>query len=1151
MITPDIDNTGHILKPVKTREVRLPDGTFVARSVFDNNYIDYVIHNDSNASTVDKFFEAITEKFEIILNYEVERKTNVKSNTFLVCIFNNINDVTMQYVFKTQNSNIFNSSEVEVHVQDQFAQLFAEISNRELNGSGWNLFAIQFCEIRISKVNYLPGGDFTIKIPKWISDKKATVNVSYKLGQCFKYCILVHHALSNGCDIKDGHKFEHLYNFNIRFPVRIGDLSKFCTLNNLSLNVLGLQKNKIFYPLFVCRKEKARHINLLYLENSFGAHYVYIKNLSRLLSSQVSKRNGAKFFCNSCLLFFHSQERLDVHKKRCDNEKIARVILPKAKTFYRFKKFEAIQLSPLICSFDMESLLLPIASCAPQPDASFTNNTHLHTPLSFGAFLHSNLSGDDVKDFELGYFGFVSRDEVELEDELVRYFIRLAAAGREFFSRNHKIKMTNIDYENFRNATHCHICGEKFDCMADKVKDHLHYSYSGASNFRGAAHAKCNILLRQQKFVPIYTQNIGRYDYHHMIKAFSRYNLKIKLIPHTTETVVSFSVYINHFELRFLDSLRLLSASLDTLSKSLPNELFYETKKQFPPPLFEFLSQKGPFPYTFMSDYSALDHKTLPERHFFDNDLSGEKISDEDFDRAKKIWVLANCKTMEDYLKVYQSSDSFILHDILTHVRKIFWDKFSLDACFFLSLPHLSMNCMLKYTGIKIELFSEGMCEEFSMVTSCIYGGMAQSNTRFVEAGGDKHLFLTDCTSLYPHTYGSRPMPVGGYKFVAVDLYEWTQVDAYGSKGYLLEVDLHYPVGTHDYLNCLPPLSEHRKPDGCTTLRMLNDLTPKTNYVVSLPLLQLAIKLGAVCTKIWRVLEFDQKNFLGDFVKIMAGWRKNAKSEFESGYYKLFLNGIFGKLIENLFKRRNMYLVNDPKHLEKLLRKGNFVERHIYNFRDCQMVFVELAKSVVTYDRPLLMGSQILSLSKVLMLEFWYFVLKKNLEQLTLAIFDTDGLCASFISKNPIEDLKKIRHWCDFSSLPEDHPLYSKDNSKEFGYFKDEAQGKKILGICSPRTKVYAIRFENAPTVKKLKGIKKSYVKSSILYDDYKDCVLHKTKKYAQFKNIIANGHNLYTANINKLALEGTDRKRFVCPDGIHTLAFGHYKINEIESGLL
>jgi hypothetical protein len=35
------------------------------------------------------------------------------------------------------------------------------------------------------------------------------------------------------------------------------------------------------------------------------------------------------------------------------------------------------------------------------------------------------------------------------------------------------------------------------------------------------------------------------------------------------------------------------------------------------------------------------------------------------------------------------------------------------------------------------------------------------------------------------------------------------------------------------------------------------------------------------------------------------------------------------------------------------------------------------------------------------------------------------------------------------------------------------------------------------------------------------------------------------------LALEGTDRKRFVCPDGIHTLAFGHYKINEIESGLL
>lgn len=1145
MIVPDIDNTAHILTPLETRETVLPNGTIVARSVFNNNYVDYVIHNDSNAKTFEAFFESITNKFEQILEYEVEKKINVKSNTFLVCIFNNINDVTMQYIFKTQNSNIFNSSEVEVHVQDQFAQLLAEISNRELQGSGWNLFSIQYCEIRISKVNYLPGGNISVKIPKWISDKKATVNVSYKSGQCFKSCILIHHALSVGCKIKDCYKFEHLFNFNIKFPVQIGDLRKFCTLNNLSLNVLGLQKHKIFYPLFVCRKEKTKHINLLYLENSSRAHYIYIKNLSRLLSSQVSRRNGAKYFCNACLLFFHSQERLDVHQKKCQNEKIARIILPKGKSFYSFKKFDAVQLSPLCCVFDMESLLLPLASCAAKPNSSFTNHTHLHSPLSFGAFLHSNLNDADVKHFELGYFGFVSRNEVELEDELVHYFVRLAAAGKEFFSRNYKIKMTKADFVSFRNATHCHICCEKFESESEKVKDHIHFINSLDSNYRGAAHSKCNILLKQQKFIPIYTQNIGRYDYHHMIKAFSRHNLKIKLIPHNTDTVVSFSIFINYFELRFLDSLRLLSASLDTVSKSLPNELYIETKKHFSPQLFDLLCYKGPFPYTFMSDYSALDHDRLPDRHFFDNDLSNEKISDKDFERAQKIWVLGDCKTMEDYLKYYQESDCLILYDILMYVRKIFWDKFSLDACFFLSLPHLSMNCVLRFTGIKIELFNEDMCEEFSMVKSCVYGGIAQSNTRFVEASGDTHLFLCDCTSLYPHTYGSRPMPVGGYKFVAENLHDWNQVDPYGPKGYLLEVDIFYPKEVHQYLNCLPPLSEHRKPDGCTTIRMLNDLTNKTNYVVSLPLLQLAIKLGAVCTKIYRVLEFNQKNFLSDFVKIVAEWRKNAKSDFESNYFKLFLNSFSGKTYENLSKRKLIYLCNDPKQLERYLRKGNFLDRYIYEFRDCQMVFVELAKGVVKYDRPILVGSQILSLSKVIMLEFYYFVLKKNLKQLCLTIFDTDGLCASFESKNPIEDLSKIKDYCDFSTLPKDSPLYDTSHAKEFGYFKDEAKGKKILGICSPRTKVYAIQFENAPEMKKLKGINKSFVQSSIFYEDYKNCVLNKTKKYAQFKNIIANGHNLYTANISKLALEGTDRKRFICADGIHTLAWGHHEIDK------
>lgn len=761
---PDINNTTNILKPVETVEKQLPDGTIVARSVFNNNYVDYLIHNDGDIKTFEAFFEEITKKFESVLEYELTSKKNIKSNTFLVCIFNNINDVTMQYIFKTQNSNIFNSSDIEVHVQDQFVQLLAEISNRELQGSGWNLFSIQFCEIRISKVTYLPGGDHGIKVPKWISDKKATVNVEYSNGECFKLCILAHHALSVGSKIKDSKKFENLYNFNLSFPVRIGDLSKFCTLNNLSLNVVSVGKDKLFFPLFVCKKEKKNHINLLYLENDHCAHFIYIKNLSRLLSTQVSRRHGAKFFCNSCLLFFHTQERLDVHKFHCQNEKVARIVLPKGKKYFYFKKFEAAQLSPLYAVFDMESLLKNISRCSPNPNSSYTTHTQLHVPLSFGIYLHSHLDPVELQNFEMGYFGFVSRDEIELEDELVHYFIRLGAAAKEFFSRNCKIKMTNADRENFKRATHCHICDKIFDCESDKVRDHMHYLAHSESNYRGAAHSRCNVLLKQQKFLPIFTQNIGRYDYHHMIKAFSRHKLNVKLIPHTTETIISFSIYYNNFEIRFLDSLKFLHSSLDALSKSLPIDLYYETKKHFSPELFALLTTKGPFPYSFMADYSALDHTALPERCFFDNDLTGEKITDSEFERAMQIWDSGNCKTMEDFLDIYQKSDCLILNDIYAKVRNIFWDKFKLDACFFLSLPHLSINCLLKHTGARIELISEEMSEAFSLIKSNIYGGIAQSNTRFVEPveNDDVHLFLTDCTSLYPFIYGTYPICLTG-----------------------------------------------------------------------------------------------------------------------------------------------------------------------------------------------------------------------------------------------------------------------------------------------------------------------------------------------------------------------------------------------------
>ena len=46
--------------------------------------------------------------------------------------------------------------------------------------------------------------------------------------------------------------------------------------------------------------------------------------------------------------------------------------------------------------------------------------------------------------------------------------------------------------------------------------------------------------------------------------------------------------------------------------------------------------------------------------------------------------------------------------------------------------------------------------------------------------------------------------------------------------------------------------------------------------------------------------------------------------------------------------------------------------------------------------------------------------------------------------------------------------------------------------------------------------------------------------------NVIhSHSHNIYTEKINKVAHSGDDDKRIILEDGIHTLALGHFKIEE------
>jgi hypothetical protein len=793
-------------------------------------------------------------------------------------------------------------------------------------------------------------------------------------------------------------------------------------------------------------------------------------------------------------------------------------------------------------------MLLPISSANACPDASFANFIQLHEAVSYGVYVYSHLPPLLTRNIPIGYHSMISKDSDDLEEDLMRHLDVITLGAVELFKLNYPIRMTAENEHRFLNADKCYICRKSFENIEHKVRDHDHLKEF--DNYRGAAHAKCNVLLRKRCFVPCYVHGLGSYDAHHLIKIFVAQGVqRINVIPCTIEKYVSFSIWLNGIELRFLDSYRLINTSLDQITSALPEDKFIETKKTFAPLLHALLKKKGPFPYSFLRDASSLDFEGYPERHWFKNDLTGDEITDSEYDRGRSIWQAAGCVKFSDFLHVYQCSDTTQLMDCVLYVRSLFWEKFKLDCAHFLSLPHLSLSAMLKHTGVSIELMTDDMQEGFEMIKRSIYGGLTSVGVRYVEADEHKSLVFCDANALYSFVMLSFPNAVGGYTFVDVGLHDWSKVDLDGDYGYFLEVDLSFPREIHDYLNCFPPVPERKKPPGGTTPRLIQDFLPKKDYVIAIGHFQLVLKLGVKCDRISRVLQYRQSNYMRAYVEVISKWRREAKSTCESNFFKMSLNSLYGKFNEVLERRRDLRVVTGEQQLEKLVRKGNFLERHIFHYPKFDLTLVEMAKGVVKQDRPNIVGAVILANSKVYMMRFWYDVLKRKFEHknLKLLLTDTDSFIFSINTPTLVEDMLSIKEHFDFSNLPKDHALYSTENAKVFGKFKDESNGERILAFCSPRTKSYSLLYENAE-MNKLKGIAKNFVKKYLHHEDYKKCVLEKQKLYATYKTIQSKNHNLYTVEINKLALEATDLKRVILADGINTLAYGHYALEDDET---
>lgn len=819
--------------------------------------------------------------------------------------------------FRSTNYTTLNMDTFDLeNLIEAFQKMFESFEKFIRESSGWVLKKV--VKLIVHTVNYSPlKGSSFVELPHKLKRSTCLLNIRNMDQKCFLWsCLASIHPLDSPL-VSDYEPFEHELNMSdMHYPITIDQITKFEKQNpSVSVNVFTFEDKDVL-PLRITQcQQRLCHINLLLIQSEDNSHYVLIKNINRFLS-YIQNNHNTLYYCVHCLHGFTQQKLLDNHIDYCQSHDSQKIELPSNKDcFLEFKDYEKTLRVPYVIYADFETLNKPLDSST---QTNSTVKTQLLEPCSFGYKVictDPNFTKDTVLyrglDASKKLLECLLSEDVEIQNHL----------------KNIKPLNLSISEEvSFQSSQRCCLCNKLYNNTDIKVRHHDHVT----GKYIGAAHTNCNLQAKQVTFIPVIFHNLKNFDAHLLCQSIGSFkNHRIKCIPQTIEKYISFSIG----NLRFIDSLGFLPSSLETLVDNLsqgstqPFKHFNGEVQEHT----ELLLRKGVYPYEYMTSWEKFEEGQLPPINHFYSTLTGDTISEEDYNHAKHVFKTCKLQNLGDYHDLYLKTDVLLLADVFENFRDMSQTCYDLDPCHFYTSPGLSWQAMLKMTGVTLELLTD--IEQVLFIEKGIRGGISQISNRYKKAN-NPHLdhydpshptsFLAyyDVNNLYGFNM-SQKLPTGFFTFLTpeeIDCFDIRTIPEDGSKGYILEVDLEYPENLHDSHNDFPLAPEgkfipndnlsfyakkvlkklHNKTDAlpprAKTEKLLTTLENKENYVLHYKNLQLYLQLGLKLKRIHRILEFQQEAFMKPYVEFNTNMRQKARSTFEKNFFKLMNNSVFGKL---------------------------------------------------------------------------------------------------------------------------------------------------------------------------------------------------------------------------------------------------------------
>ncbi|KAJ8933581.1 hypothetical protein NQ318_015968 [Aromia moschata] len=453
--------------------------------------------------------------------------------------------------FTTRNNVVDSNTNLrgwwQENVSEKLLRTLEDFSQRD---SGWTL--LEIIGLRVNINNYSPitvGLSTYTEMPQFIKNKMCVINVKNDDEYCFLWAIVsaLHPAskhperISSYPDIRDVLKFE-----GIEFPIKLKDILKFERLNSISVNVYTINKKEIL-PVCLTKNNFEKIVNLLMVPSTINNnndtamdtdtplyHFAWIKNMSRLLSKQISLHDHRTFICNRCLNHFTRQEILDRHSLDCTSKtNSCKIELPNEReNILKFKNYRFKEKVPFAIYADFECIL---ENCENNLNLN-TQNYQKHTAFSVAFYLKCSYD-DSLSEFKL----YMGRD---CQQWFIKQLEKISDNVDEILSKPLPMKpLSEIQNYEHKNAPVCHICEGPF--------------YHSDIRRCRAAHQRCNLNYKDRHVIPVVFHNLSGYDSHLIIRQLATvFEGNISLLPINKEKYISFSkdVKDTKIKLRFIDS---------------------------------------------------------------------------------------------------------------------------------------------------------------------------------------------------------------------------------------------------------------------------------------------------------------------------------------------------------------------------------------------------------------------------------------------------------------------------------------------------------------------------------------------------------------------------------------------------------------------